>query len=250
MMSSMVLSSPLSGLSHSKLITNSKNSSSPSKSLCIYFSNKNISLEFSSKSSFMHGDFTFPSPNLSTFVSKSQSSNIITAQTSPLGEHVIYDFQAKEKRRGLSLSCFREKVVLIVNVPEQGSVWTESQYDLLHHLYDKYKSQGFEIAAFLYNKKETDKAGHRYAQKAPPRGQLQISAARFRLFDKVKVNGPRAHPLFVHLRSKFGMGKAITTEFHKFLVDRNGVPYKSFGLDTPGHVIEEEVKLLLLEDAD
>lgn len=94
-MSSMVLSSPLSGLSHSKLIINSKNSSSPSKSLCIYFSNKNISLEFSSKSSFMHGDFTFPSPNLSTFVSKSQSSNIITAQTSPLGELVIYDFQAK-----------------------------------------------------------------------------------------------------------------------------------------------------------
>lgn len=95
MMSSMVLSSPLSGLSHSKLIIfSNKYSSSPSKAHCIYFSNK-ISLESSSKSSFIHGDFTVPSPNLSTFVSKSSSSNTITAQTSPLGEHVIYDFQAK-----------------------------------------------------------------------------------------------------------------------------------------------------------
>ncbi|XP_004245287.1 probable phospholipid hydroperoxide glutathione peroxidase [Solanum lycopersicum] len=250
MMSSMVLSSPLSGLSHSKLIIfSNKYSSSPSKAHCIYFSNK-ISLESSSKSSFIHGDFTVPSPNLSTFVSKSSSSNTITAQTSPLGEHVIYDFQAKEKKRGLSLGCFRGKVFLIVNIPEQGSIWTVSQYELLHYLYDKYKSQGFEIAAFRYNKKETDKAGYSNAQKAPSGGQQQIKAAKFRVFDKVKINGRRAHPLFVHLRSKFGMGEAITTEFHKFLVDRNGVPYKSFGLDTPCNVIEEEVKHLILEDAD
>ncbi|KAK4364894.1 hypothetical protein RND71_016252 [Anisodus tanguticus] len=92
-MSSMVVSSPLNALSLSKLRINSKHSSSPSKALCI-LSNK-ISLESSSKSSFMHGDFTFPSPNFSTFVSKSPSLNIITAQTSPLGEHIIYDFQAK-----------------------------------------------------------------------------------------------------------------------------------------------------------
>ncbi|PHU29280.1 hypothetical protein BC332_01373 [Capsicum chinense] len=250
MMSSMVLSSPLSAPSLYKLRTNSKHSCSPSTAFCIYFSNKNISLESSSKSSFIHGEFTFPSPNFSTFVSKSPSSSIITAQTSPLGEHVIYDFQAKEKRRGLSLSCFEKKVVLIVNVPEQGSVRTESQYELLHYLYDNYKSQGFEIAAFLYNKRETDKAAYGYVQKPPPGGQLKISAARFRVFDKVKLNGRRAHPLFVHLKSKFGLGKAITTEFHKFLVDRNGVPYKSFGLDTPRYVIEEEIKHLLLENAD
>ncbi|KAK4364895.1 hypothetical protein RND71_016253 [Anisodus tanguticus] len=108
---------------------------------------------------------------------------------------------------------------------------------------------GFEIAAFLYDKKETNKAGYKYARKAPPGEKQQISAARFRVFDKVKLNGRRAHPLFVHLRSKFDKGEAIKTEFQKFLVDRNGVPYKSFGLDTPRHVIEEEVKHLLLEDA-
>ncbi|CAN4128206.1 unnamed protein product [Withania somnifera] len=252
-MSSMVLSSPLNGISHSKLRINFKHSSSPTKGLCICFPNK-ISLESGCKSSFMHGDLTFPSPNISTFVSKAPSSNIITAQTSPLGEHIIYDFQAKEKRRGLSLSCFRDKVVLIVNIPEQGSIWTESQYQLLHYLYDKYKSQGFEIAGFLYNKKETDKAGYGYGygyvQKPPQGGQLQISAARFQVFDKVKVNDRRAHPLFVHLRSKFCRGEAIPTEFHKFLVDRSGVPHKCFRLDTPRHVIEEEVKRLLLEEAD
>ncbi|XP_059291487.1 uncharacterized protein LOC132044973 [Lycium ferocissimum] len=246
-MSFMVVSSPLNALSLSKLRVNSKHSSSPSKALCIL--SYKISLESSSKSSFIHGDFTFPSPNFSTFVSKYPSLNIITAQTSPLGEHIIYDFQAKVKGRGLSLSCFREKVVLIVNVPDKGSVWTESQYELLHYLYDNYKSQGFEIAAFLYDKKETDRAGYRYAQKAPPGGQLQISAAKFRLFDKVKVNGRRAHPLFVHLRSKFCRGELIKTEFQKFLVDKNGVPYKYFGLDTPRREIEEEVKHLLLEDA-
>ncbi|XP_070009908.1 probable phospholipid hydroperoxide glutathione peroxidase [Nicotiana sylvestris] len=238
----MVLSSTLSALPHLKLRINSKHSSS-----CIYLSNK-ISLE-SSKSSFSNGDFTFPSPNFSTFLSKSPSLNIITAQTSPLGEHTIYEFQAKEKKRGLSLSCFRGKVLLIVNVPEQGSVWTESQYELFHYLYDNHKSQGFEIAAFLYDKKETDKEGNE-AQKAPPRGQLEINAARFRVFDKVKLNGQRAHPLFVHLRSKFGRGEPIKTEFHKFLVDRNGVAYKSFPLDTPRQELEDHVKHLLLEDID
>ncbi|KAK4338041.1 hypothetical protein RND71_042528 [Anisodus tanguticus] len=68
-MSSMVLSSPLNALSLSKPRINSKHSSSPSKALCI-LSNK-ISLDCSYKSSYIHGDFTFPSPNFSTFVSKS-----------------------------------------------------------------------------------------------------------------------------------------------------------------------------------
>ncbi|XP_060211222.1 glutathione peroxidase 1-like [Lycium barbarum] len=247
-MSSMVVSSPLNAQSLSKLRVNSKHSSLPSKALCI-LSHK-ISLESSSKSSFIHGDFTFPSPNFSTFVSKYPSLNIITAQTSPLGEQIIYNFQAKEKGRGLSLSCFREKVVLIVNVPEKGSVWTEKQYELLHDLYHKYKSKGFEIAAFLYDKKETDEAGHGYAQKAPRGGHLQISAAEFRLFDKVKVNGRKAHLLFVHLRSKFCGGEPIKTEFQKFLVDKDGIPNKCFGLDTPHHEIEIEVIRLLSENAD
>lgn len=42
------------------------------------------------------------------------------------------------------------------------------------------------------------------------------------------------------------MGEAITTEFHKFLVDRNGVPYKSFGLDTPCNVIEVCFRLIYI----
>ena len=52
----------------------------------------------------------------------------------------------------------------------------------------------------------------------------------FKISEKVDVNGPNAHPVFKYLKSelKGKLNDAIKWNFTKFLVDRNGVPYKRF----------------------
>jgi len=46
----------------------------------------------------------------------------------------------------------------------------------------------------------------------------------FPMFAKIDVNGPGAHPLYVHLKgAKSGLlGSSIKWNFTKFLVDRSG----------------------------
>ena len=51
----------------------------------------------------------------------------------------------------------------------------------------------------------------------------------FPLFEKIEVNGPNTHPLYVYLRNKSelfnkdkGTSKVIPWNFAKFILDRNG----------------------------
>ncbi len=59
--------------------------------------------------------------------------------------------------------------------------------------------------------------------------------ATFKLFEKVEVNGPNTHPLFVYLRnnselfdSKTGEAKVIPWNFAKFLINSKGEVFKFF----------------------
>jgi len=90
-------------------------------------------------------------------------------------------------------------------------------------LYKKYKSDGFEIAAFPCNQFGSQEPGTDAEIKEFARGKY---GATYDLYSKIDVNGDNAHPLYKYLKSKQGgtLGSFIKWNFTKFLVDRNGVP--------------------------
>ena len=132
----------------------------------------------------------------------------------------IYDFKANDyKGNEVSLADFKGKVLLVVNTATKCGF--TPQYDGLEALYDKYKDQGFEILDFPCNQ---------FLAQAPGSGEDIHSACflrfniKFPQFEKIKVNGKDAHPLFVYLTSqnKENKVKKVKWNFTKFLIGRNG----------------------------
>jgi glutathione peroxidase len=119
-----------------------------------------------------------------------------------------------------NLQDYAGKVLLIVNVASQCGF--TPQYAELQALYDEVKDVGFEILAFPCNQFGAQEPG-------TAEDIEQFCSARFAvsfpMFQKTDVNGPNAHPLYVHLKSAapgiFGT-EAIKWNFTKFLIDRNG----------------------------
>lgn len=132
----------------------------------------------------------------------------------------IYDFKANDyKGNEVNLSDYQGKVVLVVNTATKCGF--TPQYDALEALYEKYKDDGFVILDFPCNQ---------FFAQAPGTAE-DIHAActlrfniKFPQFEKVKVNGKDAHPLFVYLTSqnKDGKVKKVKWNFTKFLIGRNG----------------------------
>ena len=132
----------------------------------------------------------------------------------------VYDFKANDyKGNEINLADYKGKVVLVVNTATKCGF--TPQYDGLEALYEKYKDEGFVILDFPCNQ---------FLAQAPGTGE-EIHAActlrfniKFTQFEKVKVNGNGAHPLFVYLTSqnKEGKVKKVKWNFTKFLIGRDG----------------------------
>ena len=132
----------------------------------------------------------------------------------------IYDFKANDyKGNEVNLADFKGKVLLVVNTATRCGF--TPQYDGLEALYDKYKEQGFEILDFPCNQ---------FLAQAPGTGEEIHSACvlrfniKFPQFEKIKVNGKDAHPLFVYLTSQNPENKVkkVKWNFTKFLIGRDG----------------------------
>ena len=71
---------------------------------------------------------------------------------------------------------------------------------------------------------------------------------QFDMFEKIDVNGGKAHPLWVYLKEKQGglFGAGIKWNFTKFVIDRNGHPVARLGpMDDPIPKVEAEIKKCL-----
>ena len=132
----------------------------------------------------------------------------------------VYDFKANDyKGNEVNLADYKGKVLLIVNTATRCGF--TPQYDGLEALYDKYKDQGFEILDFPCNQ---------FLAQAPGTGEEIHSACvlrfniKFPQFEKIKVNGKDAHPLFVYLTSQNADNKVkkVKWNFTKFLIGRDG----------------------------
>jgi glutathione peroxidase len=138
-----------------------------------------------------------------------------------MDDQSIYRFSAtKLNGEEVNLSNYKNKVLLIVNTASQCG-FTPQLKDL-ETLRNEFAGQDVEILAFPSND-----FGKQEPLEACSIGKFcSINfGTHFPVFDKTKVKGPDAHPLFKFLSSKKDngtVGVAPIWNFHKYLVDRNG----------------------------
>nr|WP_321269839.1 glutathione peroxidase [uncultured Tolumonas sp.] len=140
------------------------------------------------------------------------------------------------------LSDFAGSVLLIVNVASKCGL--TPQYTALQAIYDKYKSQGFEILAFPSNEFAAQEPGT----------DAEISdfcslnyGVTFPLFSKICVNGELRHPLYQWLIAEQPQAIAkIDGTLRSRLADRQLLPanetdimwnFEKFLIGRDGHVI-------------
>ena len=151
----------------------------------------------------------------------------------------VYEFTVKDnKGNDVSLSEFKGKVLLIVNTATKCGL--TPQYEGLESLYEKYKDKGFEILDFPCNQ---------FAFQAPGDAQAIDSFCtlkyntKFRRFEKIKVNGKDAAPLYQYLKQQ--KPGRIEWNFAKFLIDRNGEVVDRFASTAKPETITEAIEKLL-----
>lgn len=136
----------------------------------------------------------------------------------------VYQFSAALlDGQPFSLGEMRRRVLLIVNTASKCGF--TPQYAGLEALYRDYRDRGFEVLGFPCNQFGAQEPGSEPEIGAFCRKNYGVS---FRMFSKIDVNGPGAHPLYRFLKKQkpglFGfLGKgAIRWNFTKFLIDRQG----------------------------
>lgn len=155
----------------------------------------------------------------------------------------IYDYKIKTMDgTEVSMENYKNKVLLIVNTAT-GCGFTP-QYDGLQDLYDKYKTEGFEILDFPCNQFLGQAPGSEEEIHSFCTGRYGIT---FPQFAKIEVNGKNEEPLYTFLKSeqKGKLGSSIKWNFTKFLVDKNGKVLKRFAPTVTPEQIDSEVKALL-----
>ncbi|XP_057956850.1 probable phospholipid hydroperoxide glutathione peroxidase isoform X2 [Malania oleifera] len=196
----------------------------------------------SSKSFFFRRGYSLQSSNFSGSLLRSRSSGLVYARAAT--ERSIYDFTVKDvDGKDVSLGKFKGKVLLIVNVASKCGL-TTSNYSELSHIYEKYKTQGFEILAFPCNQFGGQEPGSNPEIK-------QFACTRFKaefpIFDKVDVNGPKTAPVYQFLKSSAGgfLGDLIKWNFEKFLLGKNGKVFERYPPTTSPFQIERDIQKLL-----
>lgn len=158
----------------------------------------------------------------------------------------FYDFAVKDiEGKDVSLSEYKGKVLLVVNVASCCGL-TKSNYEDLHTIMEKYADSGkFDILLFPCNQFLNQEPGTTEEILDFVKNQKKMDKAH--LFEKVKVNGSDAHPLFQFLKKKLpGMlFNDLKWNFTKFLIDAHGKPFKRYSPTTGPMSIEPDIKKLL-----
>lgn len=165
--------------------------------------------------------------------------NLAAQDVQSIYELKDYDMQGHE----VPIDRYKGKVLLVVNVSSNCGL-TPSNYPALVELDEKYRDQGLEILAFPCNQFALQEPGSHDEIMA----FVKKFNAKFSFFEKNDVNGAHARPVFTYLKAKLptsSFGSFVKWNFTKFLVDRNGQPFKRFSpYDLPTS-FENDIKLLL-----
>ncbi len=156
----------------------------------------------------------------------------------------LYDFSARTLQgQTLPMGNLRGKVVLVVNTASRCSF--TPQYADLQTVHELYHGRGLEVLAFPCNQFGRQEPGSAADIAGFCRTNYGVS---FRIFEKIDVNGPAAHPLFKWLtRAAPGFlgTRRIKWNFTKFLIGPDGRVFKRYGSWTKPQDIAGDVERLL-----
>jgi len=138
-----------------------------------------------------------------------------------MSDNSIYQFNI-QKLNGeeISLSSYQNKVLLIVNTASQCG-FTPQLKDLVA-LKNEFAGTEFEILAFPSN----DFGGQEPLEGEAINQFCESYGANYPIFDKIRVRGPYADPLYQFFADKKQngvLGSVPRWNFHKFLINRSGV---------------------------
>jgi len=138
----------------------------------------------------------------------------------------FYDLSVNSPKGDIiRMDSFKNKVVLVVNTATKCGF--APQFKGIEELHQKYKDKGLVVLGFPCNQ----------FQNQEPESNDSIEQAyeinfgvTFQLTEKIDVNGKNTHPVFKYLKNALGgfLGKRIKWNFTKFLLLKNGTPYKRY----------------------
>ena len=155
----------------------------------------------------------------------------------------FYEYSAKSITGDeISMQSYEGKVVLIVNTASKCGF--TKQYAGLEDLYEEYRQRGLEILGFPCNQFAGQDPGTNAEIEEFCRIKFGVS---FTMFEKIKVNGKEAHPLYQFLKGeqKGMLGARIKWNFTKFLVDREGKVVSRFAPQVTPEKLRNEIEKLL-----
>lgn len=163
----------------------------------------------------------------------------------PVAKHSsIHEFTMKDiDGNDVSLSQYKDKVVLIVNVASECGL--TPQYEDLQAFYEKYKDRGLVILGFPANDFMWQEPGTEKEIKAFCTSKFHVT---FPMFSKITVKGKKIHPLYKYLTMKSVNGlmdAPVKWNFQKFLIGKDGKLVNSFAPKT--RVTEDEVEKAVLK---
>ena len=143
----------------------------------------------------------------------------------------IYDFTLKDiDGREVSLADYRGKVLLVVNVASKCGF--TRQYAGLEKLFQTYTDRGFVVLGFPAN----NFLGQEPGTAAEIKQFCTLNyGVTFPMFSKISVKGKDIHPLYAFLTDEAlhpDAGGAITWNFNKFLIGRDGTVLAHYGSRT------------------
>lgn len=155
----------------------------------------------------------------------------------------VYDFKANDiMGQEVELADYKNKVLMIVNTASECGL--TPQFEGLEELYQEYNDQEFEILGFPCNQFANQDSGTN--EEIKEFCQLNYGVT-FKMFEKIKVNGSDAHPLFKYLKSETGslLGGIIKWNFTKFLIDREGNVVNRYAPTTKPEKTKADIEKLL-----
>lgn len=151
----------------------------------------------------------------------------------------ITDFSASTLNgQAFDFKQLQDRVVLVVNTA--SACGFTPQFAGLEQLHQTYGSQGLVVLGFPCNQFGGQDPGSADEIQAFCQSHYGV---HFTMMEKVEVNGPLAHPLFVWLKRQApGLlgSETIKWNFTKFLVGRDGHPIKRFApMDVPSKLVAD-----------
>ena len=156
----------------------------------------------------------------------------------------VYDITFRDSYgKTISMAEYRGRVILIVNTATKCGL--SGQFTELESLHEKYKEQGLVVIGFPCNQ---------FLGQEPETNETMVKVClinfgvTFLLSEIIDVNGGNTHPLFVFLKEALPggiLGSSIKWNFTKFLITREGVPFRRYEPTTRPVDMENDIISLL-----